>query len=304
MSDTTESLRQRMTTATDLHSVVRTMKALAASNINQYENAVLSLQDYYRTVEMGLVAGLRQTDLHRQSGQTSNSADSARQNRTGIVIFGSDQGLVGQFNDVLIEYLSHFLATSHCDALIWTVGERMSIHLQDRGFDVTGLFPVPGSVKTISNLISQILIETEKYRNQGKFEQLYLFYHQPHTQQATFQPEKQRLLPLDSVWEQNLRSIPWPTDNLPEIALLSNQQVLKALIREYLFASLFRACAESLASENTSRLIAMQRAEKNIKQQLEEWQHTYHRLRQNSIDAELFDLVSGFEALHPSLHEN
>jgi F-type H+-transporting ATPase subunit gamma len=44
----------------------------------------------------------------------------------------------------------------------------------------------------------------------------------------------------------------------------------------------------------------MQRAEKNIKQQLEDWQHTYHRLRQNSIDAELFDLVSGFEALNQS----
>ena len=39
---------------------------------------------------------------------------------------------------------------------------------------------------------------------------------------------------------------------------------LRALIREYLFVSLFRACAESLASENASRLAAMQRADENI----------------------------------------
>lgn len=72
---------------------------------------------------------------------------------------------------------------------------------------------------------------------------------------------------------------------------------MRALIREYLFVSLFRACAESLASENASRLAAMQRADKNIDDLLEALNGTYHRLRQSSIDEELFDVVSGFEAL-------
>ena len=68
-------------------------------------------------------------------------------------------------------------------------------------------------------------------------------------------------------------------------------------IREYLFVSLFRACAESLASENASRLAAMQRADKNIDELLEELNRTFHRLRQSGIDEELFDVISGFEAL-------
>ena len=72
---------------------------------------------------------------------------------------------------------------------------------------------------------------------------------------------------------------------------------LRALIGEYLFISLFRACAESLASENASRLAAMQRAEKNIDELLENLNRTFHRLRQSGIDEELFDVVSGFEAL-------
>jgi F-type H+-transporting ATPase subunit gamma len=72
---------------------------------------------------------------------------------------------------------------------------------------------------------------------------------------------------------------------------------LRALIREYLFVSLFRACAESLASENASRLAAMQRADKNIDELLEDLNRTFHRLRQDSIDEELFDVISGFEAL-------
>jgi F0F1-type ATP synthase membrane subunit c/vacuolar-type H+-ATPase subunit K len=66
---------------------------------------------------------------------------------------------------------------------------------------------------------------------------------------------------------------------------------------EYLFVSLFRACAESLASENASRLAAMQRADKNIDELLEDLNGTFHRLRQSGIDEELFDVISGFEAL-------
>jgi F-type H+-transporting ATPase subunit gamma len=64
-----------------------------------------------------------------------------------------------------------------------------------------------------------------------------------------------------------------------------------------LFVSLFKACAESLASENTSRLEAMQRAEKNIGELLDGLSRKYHQLRQSSIDEELFDVVAGFEAL-------
>ena len=72
---------------------------------------------------------------------------------------------------------------------------------------------------------------------------------------------------------------------------------LRVLIREYLFVSLFRACAESLASENASRLAAMQRADKNIDELLEDLNGRFHRLRQSTIDEELFDVISGFEAL-------
>lgn len=70
-----------------------------------------------------------------------------------------------------------------------------------------------------------------------------------------------------------------------------------ALIHEHLFICLHKACADSLASENTSRLEAMQRAEVNIRDISEQVHHSLNRLRQNSIDEELFDVVSGFNAL-------
>jgi F-type H+-transporting ATPase subunit gamma len=55
--------------------------------------------------------------------------------------------------------------------------------------------------------------------------------------------------------------------------------------------------AESLTSVNASRLAAMQRAEKNIDDLLEDLTRRFHQLRQRGIDEELFDVISGFEAL-------
>ena len=113
---------------------------------------------------------------------------------------------------------------------------------------------------------------------------------------AVYEPVSQRLLPLDVQWQEGLAKVGWPTATLPEV-MGSGSTTLRSLIRGYLFISLFRACAESLASENASRLATMERADKNIDELLESLNGSFHRLRQGGIDEELFDVISGFEAL-------
>jgi len=291
MTDTLESLRRKIDGATDLVSVVRTMKALAASSIVQYERAVHSLDDYYRTVELGLVAWLRHT------GAAIYTDVGARKNKgaTGAVVFGSDQGLVGQFNELLADFAAGKLGAMPGDKYIFAVGERMLGHLADAALPVTANFSVPNSIAAITPLVGRILIEIETQREQGKVAEIYLFHNRPKSG-AIYKPVMQRLLPLDETWERGLIELDWPTANLPEVVGTS-EATLAALIREYLFISLFRACAESLASENASRLAAMQRAEKNIDELLEDLNQNFHRLRQSNIDAELFDVISGFEAM-------
>jgi F-type H+-transporting ATPase subunit gamma len=102
-----------------------------------------------------------------------------------------------------------------------------------------------------------------------------------------------QLLPLDSSWQKALQSEPWTGPSLPQ-TLGTTALTLSALIREYLFVSMYQTCAESLASENASRLIAMQRAEKNIEEMFASLKHKYHNQRQEAIDAELFDVVAGY----------
>jgi F-type H+-transporting ATPase subunit gamma len=150
-------------------------------------------------------------------------------------------------------------------------------------------------VKSITPLVGQILVESEMRHSQGEIDELHLFYNRA-ISGAVYAPVIQRLLPLDENWRRRLTEVPWPTKNLPQI-MSSGTATLRALIRGYLFVSIFRACAESLASSNASRLAAMQRTDKNIDELLESLNGKFHRLRQSSIDEELFDVISGFEAL-------
>jgi F-type H+-transporting ATPase subunit gamma len=267
------------------------MKAIAASSIGQYEGAVRALEDYYQTVELSLRAclGAPQT----VSSQTATHATDS--GTIGVIVFGSDQGLVGKFNESMLEFMVQTLATRPEDKIVWAIGERLQSRLEDTGLQQGKRFSLPSAIGAITPLVGQILAEVERLREKGAISQVVVFHHRPQAN-AIYTPVFQRLLPLDQAWREAISGIAWPSINLPEV-LHAGENTLRAFIREYLFVSLFRACAESLASENASRLAAMQRAEKNIDDLLEGLNRSFHRQRQSGIDEELFDLVAGFEAL-------
>ena len=294
MTITVASQRRKIERAGDLHSVVRTMKAVAASSAAQFENSVSALADYARTVELGL-----SVCFQRLGTAASLPQPAPFEKRTiGAVVFGTDQGLVGRFNDVIAEHAIKILKPFPGKPQVWAIGERVQSHLQDGGLRLLDTFAVPTSVAAITPLIARLLQESESQHRQGQAAELHLIYNRP-VSGAVYAPVSQRLLPLDTTWHRELAQRTWPSKNLPEV-VGGGTATLRALIREYLFVSMFRACAESLASENTSRLAAMQRADKNIDELLVDLNSNYHRLRQSSIDEELFDVVSGFEAMSGS----
>lgn len=288
------SLRRKIESAGDLQAVVRAMKALAASSIEQYRRSVLALVAYYRTVELGLGACLRDRDLASSILPPQGRAE-ARVVRA--IVFGSDQGLVGRFNDVVAADAVEALAAlaSSVRPRVWAVGDRVHARLADAGVVPIGVFAVPSSVHAITALVGQILVEAETPDAGTGRTELHLFYNRS-APRTGYEPARHRLLPLDDEWRRNVSAHPWPTKHVPQI-MGSGTAALRGFIREYLFVAIFRACAESLVSENASRLAAMQRADKNINELLETLRGKFHRQRQSGIDEELFDLISGFEAI-------
>jgi F-type H+-transporting ATPase subunit gamma len=267
------------------------MKALAASSIAQYEHAVESLHEYTHTVELALSVCLRDSgSIERLAARPRPSA------LRGAVIFGSDQGLVGRFNESLMEFAAGaLLALPGKTTHVWVIGERMRELVASSKLPSPATLPVPHSVDAISSLVSQIVIDLAKAGVRGEMGEVYLFNNQP-TRDAGYEPHLKRLLPLDVLWQRDLAALPWPSKVLPQV-LGSTASAIEALIGEHLFILMFQACAQSLASENASRLAAMQRAEDNIAKILKDLKRSFHRMRQQSIDEELFDVVSGYESL-------
>jgi F-type H+-transporting ATPase subunit gamma len=294
---TLESLSRQIKGAGELKSIVRTMKAVAAANIGQYKGAVASLDNYYAAIAMGILAYLneRKIDSLPAVERMTEKKDSS----VCAIVVGSDQGFVGQFNDSLTDFVSQTLSNTPGKKEIWTVGTRIPVLLQDRKWEVVKNYPLPNSIGGITSLIGSILIDVEKAYDNEELNEFYIF-HNKSKKDILYGPEVKGLLPFDEKWRQELTPYGWPANKIPEV-IGRDKDTIKALIREYLFVTLFKACAESLASENYSRLSAMERAEKNIEELLDDANNAYHHLRQSSIDEELFDVVSGFEALKNGL---
>lgn len=291
--DTLENLRNKIEGAEELKSVVRTMKAMAASNIEQYEAAVNSLEDYYYISTLGLIAYFREENTNQVAENAVAKKNDEK--KTHAIVFGSDQGLVGQFNDRLSDFVIQSLHSFTGQKEIWAVGEHVQLLLENVGLKVSKLFSVPSSIDGITLVVTDILMKSLEIHERENVNEFFIYNNQS-VSQGFYKPVMQPLLPLDEKWQSNLSEIHWPTKEIPEVAG-NRKSTLLALIREFLFVSLFKACAASLASENASRLLAMQRAEKNISELLDDLSHSYHSLRQTSIDEELFDVVSGVEAL-------
>ncbi|MBC7416550.1 MAG: F0F1 ATP synthase subunit gamma [Pedobacter sp.] len=291
--DTLEDLNRKLDGAKDIKSVVKAMKAMAAANISQYEAAVASLGDYYHTVILGIKAYFT---AEKVQTVLENPLLQKKEDQTVcVIVFGSDLGLVGQFNDLISGFVQQTLNGIKGKKELWVIGERVQALLLDAGLNITKSYAVPGSIDAVTPLVQNILIEIEAARESDHIGKFYIFHNQPKIG-AGYEPVVQRLLPLDQKWIHDLTAVQWPTKNIPEIAG-NPKTTLTALINAYLFVSGFRACAESLAAENASRLEAMQRAEKSISDMLESLGKKFQSLRQSMIDEELFDVVSGFEAL-------
>lgn len=290
--ETTESLKRRIHTAEDLHSLVRTMKALAAMNIRQLEHAVESLADYQRTIELGLRIVLRE---RRSSTVTARAALGES---LGAVVFGSDQGMCGQLNDQIVG----FALEQTDDASIQgdkratlAVGVRAADRLQDAGQPLEATLPTAGSTSGITPLVQDVLMHIERWHRERQIERIAVFYCE-HTSRAAYRLRRLDLLPIDRDWLEALQEREWPTRMLPMFTMDADQ-LFSSLIHQYLFVSLYRACAESLASENASRLAAMRGAERNVGERIGELKSHFNQTRQMAITEELLDIAAGFEAL-------
>ncbi len=288
--ETLESFRRRIAVASEMQSVVKTMKTLAAVNIRQYEGAVASLADFNRTIRLGFQILFRDRPAEIRSPRKSK--------QFGAIVFGSDQGMCGQFNEQIADYTIDYIRSRGTRITDWSLlvlGTRVQSRLADNDMPIDSTASLPGSLSGITPLVQGLLLRLERWQSDLNLVRVYVF-HNRRLSPSTFGPRHFRLLPPDLRTLARARADEPGFRTLPVFAM-QRDALLRALIRQYLFVALYRSCAESLASENASRIAAMQAAEKNVEEKLVELTKEFNQLRQTAITEETLDLITGFEAL-------
>ncbi len=147
----------------------------------------------------------------------------------------------------------------------------------------------------LTSLAERLLVEIDQWRESRGIDRVVVYYTE-HRSRVAYEPKRVDLLPIDRRWLEAQGQQPWPTRMIPQVTGSAETMFLD-LIRQAIFVSLYRALAESQASENASRLLTMRGAEQSIGEQLEELTRVYHRQRQMAITEELLDIASGAESL-------
>lgn len=284
MAQTLEVLARRSDSMKGIRSVVHTMKTLSVINAAPYEHAARGIEAYHATVLDGLHAFLS------QSGPIPTPT---RNPQRVVVVFGSDHGLCGNYNEALAAHVAQEITAKATTVLC--IGAQMADALADQGLGVAHTFFPPASVDGIGRLANLLTRKLDAMRQGGRPLAVSLAYF-ARVEGGLQVAKTVALLPLDPALVADLQAKPWASRSLPQFTMPPDD-LFMALIRGHLFASLFRAAAEALVTENAARLALMQQAEQSVDDRLDALQSETRALRQTEITTELLDVIIGFEAL-------
>ncbi len=290
MMQTLETLSDALDTAGDIHSIVRTMKALSAASIRQFEQAEEALGDYAHTVDLGLMALLHD---RRARGLPLPQTGVEGSSRTALIVIGSERGLCGRYNETVTRHALERIEGP--ETLLAVIGLRAAARLESAGQSVDTLFALPGSVAGLSALVQSVIVQSDRWQREDGIGRIRVV-HNRREGRLLAKPVERQLLPLSDAYMGSLLDAPWPGRGLPFFRI-SPPALLSWLVQQRLFVILYSALAEALVSEHATRLAAMQGAERNIEERRADLMQVYRVKRQETITRELMDVVSGFEAV-------
>jgi F-type H+-transporting ATPase subunit gamma len=285
-----EDIKNKIKTTKELLTLVRTMKALAASAIRRYQKSYDSSKEYFKTVSMGFQIVIK---YNHQKFITPIE----QEEKIGAIILGSDLGMCGKFNDQIsnfaLQTMNNELKISIKNRDLITIGEHVINNFMEYPNKKKLMFPV--SIDGIKKTLSLVLETIEDWIINENINQVILFYNKPYGENS-YKPSMVKIFPLDEKWLEELRKQPWPNKVLPTF-FMDAKELFSDLVKEYLYISLHRAFVESLLSENVSRLAAMKYAENNILDHIDELNLAYNSERQNNITEEILEIVEGYESI-------
>ena len=273
MTERLADISARIEGIRELGAVVNAMKGIAAARAHVARGQVDAVDSYAATiaVAMSRVLGpdIAETDPDQDAG-----------NRMGLLVFCAEQGFAGAFSERVLDSIN---GASGAETL-FLIGTRGLSIATARGLTPHWNAPLPSHTPGIPKLAGEITTAIYAAVAARRIDCLDVIF----TGWQAGRPAlvRQHLFPID------LANLPPASRDRP-LMQLSPSTLIASLGQDYFNAQVCRAALHAFAAENEARMEAMSSAGTQIARELETFQATLRRVRQEAITAEIIELGTG-----------
>jgi F-type H+-transporting ATPase subunit gamma len=278
-------IRRRIRSIKNTAKITKAMEMIAASKMRQAQLRVLAARPYAEKMREVMA------DLAAQP-QAEEETHPLLQHREvkhiGVIHITADRGLCGGLNANMNRRTVSFILEQKAPVNLIPVGRRGRDFMSRYGREIRAEFAQLGDKPSLIDTtpISRVVIDD--YTNK-LIDQVYLAYTQFITT-ATQRPVLQKLLPIEPAKIER-------AENIEYIYEPSAYMVLRELLPRYVEMQVYHAILESIASEQSARMVAMRNATDNAIEMIDNLTLIYNKARQELITKELLDIAGGVATL-------
>ena len=277
-------VRRRIRGVTNIAKITRAMEMVAASKMRKAQERGLAGRPYSEKIQQ-VIADLAALP---DGGERHPLLQRRPVKKIAVVHITSDRGLCGGMNANLNRSLAAFLTEQQEDVEVIAIGRKGRDFLVRTGCDMCAEFTQLGDRPSLLDTLPVSRILIDGYRN-GTIDKVYISYPRFVTTMVQ-QPEMKQLLPVEPA------AIP-SSENVEYIYEPGAAEVLDGLLPRFVEMEVYHAILESIASEQSARMVAMRSATDSANELIGELTLLYNKARQETITTELLDITGGVTAL-------
>jgi F-type H+-transporting ATPase subunit gamma len=278
-------IRRRIKGIQSTAKITRAMEMIATSKMRKAQERGLAGRPYAEKI-MQVMADL--AALRREGEEMHPLLQARPVKKIGILHITPDRGLCGGLNTNLNRKTTGFVLEQTVSVSLVTVGRKGRDFMHRYGREIraefTNLGDRPGFLDTLP--ISRIIIDDY---TDGVIDRVYIAYPQ-FISTMVQKPVVQQLLPVEPAEIPTAQNVDYHYEPGPA-------EVLGQLLPRFIEMEVYHAILESIASEQSARMVAMRNATESANELIEELTLMYNKARQEMITKELLDITGGAAAL-------
>ncbi len=208
--------------------------------------------------------------------------------KMAIVHITPDRGLCGGLNANINRMAASFILEQSVPVTIIALGRKGLDFMRRYGRDIRAEFTRLGDRPSLLDTLAISRVIIDDYTN-GVIDLVYLGYTK-FISTMVQRPVLQQILPIEPAAIPRVQNVDYIYEPTPDI-------VLSELLPRFVEMQVYHAILESIASEQSARMVAMRNATDNANELIQDLTLWYNKARQEAITNELLDIVGGAAAL-------